>query len=39
MQNGTSGASDIHGKAARVAESDTGSERVSIKKEEVQIEN
>jgi hypothetical protein len=32
--NGATGRSDIEGKAARVTASDTGSERVSIKKEE-----
>jgi hypothetical protein len=29
MQNGTSGASDMHGKAARVAESKAGAERLN----------
>ena len=33
MQNGASGASDMHGKAARVAESEAGAERLNEEKD------
>ena len=34
IKNGATGRSDIEGKAVRVTASDSGSERVSIRKEE-----